>query len=124
MPDPKSAADTQTKTDILSALRTQLVDLLPRAMQCAVASYRHFSNQISPDDAKQFTAFHNACRSALAHVDYLNRLAKWLTATHPQQQDEQDLQPLMQQARQMLLHIEHFDSQPDDNDQHDRDTEF
>jgi hypothetical protein len=118
---------THSKTDshdhILSALRTQLVDLLPRAMACAIASYREFSAQTAPEDAKQFIAHHNACRAALAHVDYLSKLAKWITTSHPHEDDAQDLQPLIHKARDMLVRMtqHHAPESSDDTTTHHED---
>jgi hypothetical protein len=113
MPDTPCETDSQTKNNILSSLRTQLADLLPRAMQRAITSYRQFSSQINPDDPKQFIAFHNACRAALTHVDTLSKLTRWLTTNHPQDDDAQNLQPLLQQARHLLLHTLEFNIEND-----------
>lgn len=98
-----SDARSAVPDDVLLALRAQLLDLLPRAMACAIASYRAFSAQTAPEDAKQFIAHHNACRAALAHVDYLSKLAKYVQATGPQDSDAHDLQPLIHKAREMLV---------------------
>jgi hypothetical protein len=103
--------------DVLPALRLQLIALLPRAMACAIASYQEFSAQTAPEDAKQYIAHHNACRAALAHVDYLSKLAKWVTTSHPHHDDAQDLQPLIQKARDMLLHMNSPSLSADDTDE-------
>lgn len=117
---PKS--DHPAKNNGLSWLRTQLSDLLPRAMQRALASYRQFSLQVNPDDPKQFTAFHNACRAALGHVDTLGKLTRWLATGHAQDADTQNLQPLLQQARHLLLHLDEFNTDKDTHDDDDDDS--
>jgi hypothetical protein len=114
-------AHNSVSDDVLPALRAQLIDLLPRAMACAIASYREFSAQTAPEDAKQFIAHHNACRAALAHVDYLSKLAKFVQTAHPHPDDDQDLQPLIHKAREMLVQMTQH-SAPDlssDDDQMD-----
>ena len=106
-------------TDIPALIRTQLRDLLPRAIACAIASYQDFSAQDAPDDARKFIAYHNACRAALVHVDTLSKMAKWVIQHDPQNPDSDDLQPLVQQARQIMLQMEHIDHTADDGDDDD-----
>ena len=107
MPDHPMSDRSHHNTDALGDIRAQLRDLLPRAVACAVASYQDFSQNLSPDDAKQFIAHHNACRAALAHLDALTKLTRWLIVQHPQSSDQDDLQPLLLQARQVLMRLEH-----------------
>lgn len=121
MPHKKTSERNPDQTDVLAELRTQLRDLLPRAIRCAVASYQQFSQQLTPDDPKQFIAYHNACRAALVHVDTLSKLTRWVITEHPTSTDRDDLQPLLQQARQVLLNLgsNPFDTTLNDSDDDD-----
>lgn len=119
MPDPQSADTHEKQNDVLSDIRAQLRDLLPRAVRGAVASYQDFSENVTPDDAKQFIVHHNACRAALAHLESLSKLTRWLLAEHPQPSDRDDLQPLLLQARHVLTRLEH----PDMDDMRDDESE-
>lgn len=118
MPDEKTSERNPDQIDVLAELRTQLRDLLPRAIRCVVASYQQFSEQVTSDDPKQFIAYHNACRAALVHVDTLSKLTRWVVTQHPTTQDRDDLQPLLQQARRVLLNLgsNPFDTNPNDSD--------
>lgn len=42
-----------------------------------ISSYEDFAGQPVPDDAKGFTAHHNACKSAVVHAETLLKLARW-----------------------------------------------
>ena len=119
MPDHQKSDKNPDQTDIFNDIRTQLRELLPRAIRCAIASYQQFSHQITPDDPKQFIAYHNACRAALVHVDTLSKLTRWLVTQHPQPSDQHDLQPLLQQARRVMLDLGMTDTedQPEDHDE-------
>jgi len=55
------------KNEILSETWT---DYLNKAIQ----DYHLFATQPSPLDAKEFTAHHNACKAALAHILMIQKL--------------------------------------------------
>ena len=55
------------KDEILSEKRT---DYLTKAIR----DYHLFATQIAPLDAKEFTAHHNACKAALAHILMIQKL--------------------------------------------------
>lgn len=40
----------------------------------AIRDYHLFATQIAPLDAKEFTAHHNACKAALAHILMIQKL--------------------------------------------------
>lgn len=47
---------------------------LPQKMIEVMNAYDTFTNQIPPDDAKSFGAYHLACKNALAHLMTLVKL--------------------------------------------------
>jgi hypothetical protein len=69
--------------------RLQIASTLPRAIEKAIASYREFYNQDTPDTAKEFSAHHTACKAAIAHIELLLKLARWaeLPTDDPQDQN-------------------------------------
>ena len=90
---------------------------MPEATARAVRSYHQFATQYVLHDTKNFTAHHAACKAALAHLDYLTKLAQWVAK---QQQpaglpddNADDLSVLVQQARLQLLQAQQ--SYNDDN---------
>ncbi|MCB9996606.1 MAG: hypothetical protein H6869_09240 [Rhodospirillales bacterium] len=57
--------------------RKQIACFLPDAIARALTSYHEFSQQPPSEDAKLFTAHHNACKVAIAHIELLIKLARW-----------------------------------------------
>lgn len=57
--------------------RSQIAGFLPDAIFRALTSYRQFSEQEASEEAKEFTAHHNACKVAIAHIELLIKLARW-----------------------------------------------
>ena len=57
--------------------RRRIAAFLPGAIAKALGSYELFSGQDAPDEAKEFTAHHNACKVAIAHIELLIKLARW-----------------------------------------------
>lgn len=68
----------------LHALKGCLKKSLPKKISQVMESYETFSELSIPEDAKGFTAHHNACKSAVIHAETLLKLARWTT-------DEEDL---------------------------------
>ncbi len=64
-------------TKIEDETRRQISVFLPDAIARALDSYHSFSAQEPPDEAKEFTAHHNACKVAIAHIELLIKLARW-----------------------------------------------
>ena len=68
----------------------------------ALESYERFKTQEIPSDAKGFTAYHNACKSALSHIALLVKLClgnqafeesteqNWVVAAHAALDDGED----------------------------------
>lgn len=89
----------------IKGIRKALRTLLPNAIERAVESYEAFATQLAPTDPKKFSAHHTACKSALSHLDYLTKLAKWVESQSISQSKEKDesLEPLILEARSALL---------------------
>lgn len=76
------------KNDLLSATWT---DYLSKAIQ----DYHLFATQTAPLEAKEFTAHHNACKAALAHILMIQKLM----LPKDDKNDEPDFFDLLDQAR-------------------------
>lgn len=63
----------------LRALKGRLKKTLPEKISQVMESYENFSELPIPDDAKGFSAHHNACKSAVVHAETLLKLARWTT---------------------------------------------
>lgn len=60
------------------ASREKIAQFLPDALKHSLESYHRFViNEEMPDDAKSFSAHHQACKVAIAHIELLIKLAKW-----------------------------------------------
>ena len=60
-----------------------LSESLRSALMQAVRSYEVFKQADIPQDAKGFTAYHNACKSALTHIALLMKLIQGSSADTP-----------------------------------------
>ena len=58
--------------------RRRIASFLPFAIAKALESYHSFSCQSAPDEAKEFNAHHTACKVAIAHIELLIKLARWV----------------------------------------------
>lgn len=65
------------KAKNLQSLREKLKKALPLHISKVMKSYKEFSEKPVPEDAKGFGAHHNACKSAVVHVETLLKLARW-----------------------------------------------
>ena len=59
-------------TDKKTSLSEILVPVLDKTLQ----HYITFTNQPPVSETKEFTAYHNACKAALAHIVLLDKLTK------------------------------------------------
>lgn len=90
-------------TDLLDDnTRARMREFLPDAMAKALSSYHVFSQQDIPDEAKDFAAYHSACKTAIAHIDLLLKLGKQLSHEEPDKNDSQMLEALLNAAEQDL----------------------
>ncbi len=49
---------------------------LPSAIRRVIHSYNQFASKSMPDDAKEFSTHHGACKSALQHLEALLKIMK------------------------------------------------
>lgn len=61
----------------IKALKTRIKKTLPEKISRVLESYENFLAQEVPDDAKGFTAYHSACKSAVVHAETLLKLSRW-----------------------------------------------
>jgi hypothetical protein len=95
-------------TDDLEALRRRLKAALPHRIAAAAEGYDQFTADPPGLDAKSFAAHHAACKSALAHIELLIKLARWASGELAQTQPEGDeeLESLLAEARAALAQDE------------------
>lgn len=68
-----------TSIETIEALsRTQIAEALPDAIETALISYRIFSSKDNTETPKLFGDHHNACKAAIAHIELLLKLARWI----------------------------------------------
>ena len=71
-----------------------LSEMLMPVLDKTLQHYLSFTEQPPVSDTKEFTAYHNACKAALAHIVLLDKLTK-----HPNQNETQiNLLDLIEQA--------------------------
>ena len=61
----------------LKALKKLLKKTLPGKISKVLKSYEDFSETQAPCDAKSFSAYHCALKSAVSHMETLLKLEKW-----------------------------------------------
>ena len=66
-----------------TSLSDDVVPCLERAIAKALESYHCFMEQDAPEDAKGFSAHHNAAKVAIAHVELYSKLQKRQRKRHP-----------------------------------------
>lgn len=65
-------------TRIEDKTRESIAAFLPDILDKALVSYAAFAESDMPGtEAKDFTAHHNACKVAIAHIELLIKLARW-----------------------------------------------
>ena len=90
------------KQELLNLSKDQIADFLPEALSKALKSYKEFSEHEVPEEPKEFTAHHNACKVAIAHVELLIKLAKWtdVDVSASDQNEAEILSTVLKQAEQ------------------------
>lgn len=63
--------------------RARIAAFLPDAIAKALTSYQLFLDEGAHSDAKEFKAHHDACKTAIAHVELLIKLAQWADLPDP-----------------------------------------
>lgn len=60
----------------ISSVKERIAQALPDKISRAFCAYDDFSRRPPADEVKEFAAYHNACKNALAHVVALLRLSE------------------------------------------------
>ncbi len=82
----------------------QLSFVLNPVLKKMLAQYQDFLNQPVSLDAKEFTAYHNACKSVLGHVSILLKLIQSENTRF--KEDEPDLLSLLENAKAQTAGLE------------------
>ena len=94
-----------TKTKIEDDMRVRISRFLPDAIAKALTSYHKFIDGDFPDEAKEFSAHHNACKVAIAHIELLIKLARFADLPDSKVEDNNNqiiLAAMMQEAEEEL----------------------
>lgn len=87
----------------------EIIDLnhqsgLDDLLASAFGSYYHFVQKGNAADAKDFAAYHTACKAAVAHIAALVKLrGSWAKSTPASQSQNDELEDLLRQTRLILL---------------------
>lgn len=80
-----------------------LRQVLPVALTRGIVSYTEFSEKSAPENAKDFIAYHTACKAALGHLGALLKIGDACNkAAPPVQQKPLELEDLLRQTRQVM----------------------
>lgn len=93
------------KMKSLKSLKKNLKQALPQKIAEAIASYNEFTMMDVPEDAKSFSAHHSACKSAMAHIDALLKLARWSEEEFlkdDKSREKDDLSILLKKAKEAI----------------------
>lgn len=77
--------------------------LLNPVLKKTLEQYQHFLNQPVSLEAKEFTAYHNACKSVLGHISILLKL---LQNEQNASKTEPDLLALIERAKEQTTGLE------------------
>lgn len=80
-------------------LQPDVSDCLQKAISKALDSYHCFMEQDAPEDAKGFTAHHNAAKVAIAHVELLLKIAKSSSYESAANNGTEELKGLLKEAQ-------------------------
>ncbi len=83
-------------------LQSDVSDCLQKAISKALDSYHCFMEQDAPEDAKGFTAHHNAAKVAIAHVELLLKIAKSSSCSKDTENNEAEFVALLKEAEEEL----------------------
>lgn len=89
---------------IEGASRAQIAHFLPDAIAAALRSYQTFSEREVTGEPKDFKDHHTACKVAIAHVELLLKLARFVDVPGANANDAAILSVMMQEAEETLRH--------------------
>ena len=98
-----------SKQTIEALSRTQIAEALPDAIETALISYRIFSTKDNTDTPKIFGEHHNACKAAIAHIELLLKLARWIDSDDQNNTKNERLRTLLLNAKDELSGKEGID---------------
>ena len=61
----------------IKGIKAKIKKIMPFFINETLDRYSDFYNSGNPSDAKEFSAHHSACKSALAHIETLLKIARW-----------------------------------------------
>ncbi len=98
---------------------------LPDALLNALASYERFARQTIPDEAREFTAHHSACKVAISHIELLIKLSERVIE-NTQDDAEKDHKNLLDAISRAEKEIAGYKIKPaeDKDDQEEKDDVF
>ncbi|PCI00622.1 MAG: hypothetical protein COB76_03150 [Alphaproteobacteria bacterium] len=91
-----------SKQTIEALSRTQMAQALPDAIETAIQSYRDFMRQDNSETPKMFGDHHNACKAAIAHIELLLKLARWIDLDDQNNQQKNRIKKLLNNAQNEL----------------------
>ena len=87
----------------VNGLCKDLADRLPGLIDDAFQRYLAFAGSEPPTQPRGFTAYSNACRAAMAHLEQLLKLARVLSSGSPESPAPQDdIESLIARAKTVL----------------------
>ncbi|NBX65896.1 MAG: hypothetical protein EBQ96_02760 [Proteobacteria bacterium] len=92
-------------------MRAKIAASLPDAIDFAMQSYRKFYEREKYEDAKDFSAHHSACKTAIAHIELLLKLAAW--AKLPDDDTDHGLAALLSDAE---AELKRYNAEEDDDE--------
>ena len=95
-------SDKTSPSTLEDRTKKNIIKFLPDAIAQALKSYYTFAQQDAPDEAKDFSAHHNACKVAIAHIELLIKLARWADLPDHKIENQNDqviLAAMVQQAQ-------------------------
>ena len=76
---------------------TNILKSLQKGLNRAIESYNVLISEEIPSDAKNFAAYHNACKAALTHIALATKMSEYLRS-----QEEPDNTDWLELARETL----------------------
>jgi hypothetical protein len=92
-------------------MRAKIAESLPHAIDFALQSYRTFYAKNTYTDAKDFSSHHAACKTAIAHIELLLKLASW--AKLPAEDTDDGLTALLSDAE---AELRKYNAEEDENE--------
>jgi hypothetical protein len=82
----------------IKGIKAKIKKIMPFFINETLDRYSDFYNSENPSDAKEFSAHHSACKSALAHIETLLKIARWSDEKHEHKTLEIDWKSMAENA--------------------------